>query len=90
MHGARNPEAARDRAQIGRVGGQAGLAAGLAEALIVENQDRQILRALRADDAERANAHQHLAIPGQRQNAPLRTRQRQAERRRHRKPHAAP
>ena len=57
-------EALGDGGDVGAVGGEAALAAGLAELLVVEHEDAEIRGRLVADHAERADAHQQLAVAG--------------------------
>src|SRR2546430_13242957 len=45
------------------------LHAGFAVALVVDHHQRQIRRLLHADRGERADSHQHLAIPGDHQHS---------------------
>src|SRR5690606_34468177 len=66
------------------------LAARLAEMLVVENENAKVLRRLVGDNAERADAHHHLAVAGNREDAALGLRERNAQCRGYGKAHATP
>jgi hypothetical protein len=66
------------------------LHAGLAVALVVDHHDAQVRRLLHADGGERAQAHQHLAVAGDDQHAPLRLGKRETQPHHGGLPHRAP
>src|SRR5258706_4782812 len=79
-----------NRREIGSVCGVRFLHAGLAVALVVEHRDGEVARALRADRGETAQAHQHLAVPGDDEHAARGLRERKAQTDHARRPHRAP
>src|SRR5712691_3674295 len=78
------------RAKIHTVGGVGLLQAGLAVALVVEDHDGEIGRALYADGGEAPQPHQHLAVSGDDQNAALGLRERKSQSYHARRSHHAP
>jgi hypothetical protein len=89
-HGAREARTLGHGDQIHAVLRRGFLHAGLAVVLVVLHHDRQVRRLLDRDGRERADAHQHLAIAGQHQDAAVRLRERDAQADHGRAPHAAP
>src|SRR5262249_10438241 len=91
-NGPRLPETKgrRHRRDIRSVAGEAALATGLSEALVVEHQDGQIAGSLIGDHRQRADPHQHLAVAGDAQTPAARRGQRPAKRGWDRQAHAAP
>jgi hypothetical protein len=55
------------------------LHAGFAVTLVVEHDDGEIARALRADGGEAPQAHQHLPVPGDDEHAAFRLREGQSQ-----------
>src|SRR5690606_14837423 len=89
-HRAFDTEAAGDGGEIHLVAGQPGLAACLAEVLVVEHQDGEVLRVLVGNDGEGADAHQHLAVTRQCEHAARGLGERDTEGGRDCEAHAAP
>ena len=86
----RQPTGARDSGQIGDRAGHRRLHAGFGIVLIVEHDDRKVLRRLHRDHRQRAKAHQHVAVAGDDRDRAVRLRHRQTQAHRHRAAHAAP
>ncbi len=81
---------ARHRGQLDRRLGVARLHAGLGVMAVVEHRDREVRRPLHPDRRQCPQPHQHLAVPGDHQDAPPRLGHRQAEPDHRRRSHGAP
>src|SRR5436190_546563 len=69
---------------------EAALTPRLAELLVVQHEDCEVLWCLVADHGQRPQPHHHFAVAGDGHDAAGGLGQRQAQRSRHREPHAAP
>ena len=85
----RKAGAARHGDEVGAGRGRGRLAAGDLVAAVVHHDDREVLRLEHRDGGEAADLHQQRAVALERDAAPLRLRQRDAERDRAGEPHAA-